>query len=165
MPVLDGIFADPPAELDLFAVAEAGEVQQPEIEILHDDADRVELANGIGCLLGELLELALRSLQVGRRVARRQQAEGDEGDQQGDERDPQRYPRAGDQSYPSPAAEPSADGSTMVYFAPTQPTGVKRGNWIQTTPGRGWFTILRFYSPLQPFFDKTWQPSEVELVK
>jgi hypothetical protein len=31
---------------------------------------------------------------------------------------PQRYPRAGSQSYPSPAAEPNADGSTTVYFSP-----------------------------------------------
>jgi hypothetical protein len=78
---------------------------------------------------------------------------------------PQRYPRAGSQSYPSPAAEANADGSTTVYFAPTQPSGVKRGNWIQTVPGKGWFTILRLYSPLEPFFDKTWRPSEIELVK
>jgi hypothetical protein len=78
---------------------------------------------------------------------------------------PQRYPRAGSQSYPSPAAEPNADGSTTVYFAPEQPEGVKRGNWIQTTPGEGWFTILRLYSPLEPFFTKQWRPSEIELVR
>jgi len=78
---------------------------------------------------------------------------------------PQRYPRAGSQSYPSPAAEANADGSTTVYFSPTQPDGVKRGNWVQTTPGRGWFTILRLYSPLEPFFTKAWQPSELELVR
>lgn len=78
---------------------------------------------------------------------------------------PQRYPRAGSQSYPSPAAEPEADGSTTVYFSPTQPAGVKRGNWIQTTPGKGWFTILRLYSPLEPFFTKDWRPSEIALVR
>ncbi|MEQ9379495.1 MAG: DUF1214 domain-containing protein, partial [Pirellulales bacterium] len=78
---------------------------------------------------------------------------------------PQRYPRAGSQSYPSPAAEASADGSTTVYFAPEQPKGVGRGNWIQTVPGKGWFIILRLYSPLKPFFDKSWRPSEIELVK
>jgi hypothetical protein len=74
---------------------------------------------------------------------------------------PQRYPRAGSQSYPSPAAEAeaNADGSTTIYFGPTQPNGVKRGNWIQTTTGKGWFTILRLYSPLEPFFSKAWQPS------
>jgi hypothetical protein len=77
---------------------------------------------------------------------------------------PQRYPRAGSQSYPSPAAEASADGSTALYFGPNQPDGVKRGNWIQTMPGKGWFTILRLYSPLPSFFDKTWRPSEIEQV-
>jgi hypothetical protein len=25
--------------------------------------------------------------------------------------------------------------------------------------------ILRLYGPLEPFFDKTWRPSEIELVK
>ena len=47
---------------------------------------------------------------------------------------PQRYPRAGSQSYPSPAAEAAEDGSTTIWFAPEQPEGVKRGNWIQTDP-------------------------------
>ena len=77
---------------------------------------------------------------------------------------PQKYPRAGSQTYPSPAAEADADGSTTVYFGPEQPDGVKRGNWIQTDPKKGWFTILRLYSPLPSFFDKSWRPSEVELV-
>jgi len=77
----------------------------------------------------------------------------------------QRYPRAGSQTYPSPAAEVSADGSTTIYFSPTKPEGIKRGNWIQTTPGKGWFTILRLYSPLESFFTKKWQPSEIELVR
>ena len=78
---------------------------------------------------------------------------------------PQRFPRAGSQSYPSPAAEPDADGSTTVYFSPTQPAGVKRGNWIQTDPKKGWFIILRLYSPLEPFFTKDWRPSEIASVR
>lgn len=78
---------------------------------------------------------------------------------------PQRYPRAGSQSFPSPAAEPNPDGTTTVYFGPQQPEGVARGNWIQTTPGKGFFPCLRLYSPLEPFFAKTWRPGEVELVK
>ncbi len=78
---------------------------------------------------------------------------------------PQRYPRAGSQSFPSPAAVPGADGSTVIYFSPTQPSGVERGNWIQTDPEKGWFVILRLYSPLQPFFDKSWRPSEIEPVQ
>jgi hypothetical protein len=76
----------------------------------------------------------------------------------------QKYPRAGSQSYPSPAAEMADDGSTTVYFAPEQPDGVARGNWIQTDPKKGWFTILRLYSPMPSFFDKSWRPSEIELV-
>jgi hypothetical protein len=46
-----------------------------------------------------------------------------------------------------------------------QPAGIKRGNWIQTMPGKGFFPMLRLYSPLEPFFAKTWRPSEVELVQ
>ncbi|HWJ52394.1 MAG TPA: DUF1214 domain-containing protein, partial [Propionibacteriaceae bacterium] len=76
----------------------------------------------------------------------------------------QRFPRAGSQMYPSPAAEVEADGSTVVYFSPTRSDDVAPGNWIQTDPEKGWFTILRLYSPLQPFFDKTWRPGEIEPV-
>ncbi|TPE47693.1 DUF1254 domain-containing protein [Amaricoccus solimangrovi] len=78
---------------------------------------------------------------------------------------PQKYPRAGSQSYPSPAAEAAADGSTTIWFAPEQPEGVGRGNWIQTDPGKGWVTILRLYSPLEAFFDKSWRPGEIEAVE
>jgi hypothetical protein len=78
---------------------------------------------------------------------------------------PQRHPRAGSQSYPSPAAEASADGSTTVYFGPTQPQGIARGNWIQTDPKKGFFVMLRLYSPLEPFFTKEWRPSETAMVK
>ncbi len=78
---------------------------------------------------------------------------------------PQRYPRAGSQSYPSPAAKANPDGSTTIYFGPRQPAGADRGNWIQTMPGKGWFTILRLYSPLEPFFTKEWRPSEIEPVR
>ena len=77
---------------------------------------------------------------------------------------PQRYPRAGSQSYPTPAAEANADGSTTIYFAPKRPDGVKPGNWIQTDPKKGWNTLLRLYSPLEPFFTKTWRPTEIEFV-
>ena len=49
------------------------------------------------------------------------------------------------------------------------PSGVQPvaalGNWVQTTEGKGWFPMPRLYSPLESFFDKTWRPSEVELVK
>lgn len=77
----------------------------------------------------------------------------------------QKFPRAGSQSYPSPAAEAAADGATTIWFAPELPDGVTRGNWIQTDPDKGWFTILRLYSPLPSFFDKSWRPSEIEPVE
>ena len=77
---------------------------------------------------------------------------------------PQLYPRVGSQSFPSPSAIASEDGSTTVYFGPECPQGVARANWIQTMPSVGYFVILRLYSPLQGFFDKTWRPSEVEPV-
>ena len=53
---------------------------------------------------------------------------------------------------------------TMAKDEHASPEG-KAANWIQTAPGRGWFTVLRLYSPLQPWFDKTCRPGEVELVK
>ncbi len=65
----------------------------------------------------------------------------------------------------TPAAEAADDGTTTVYFGPEQPEGVARGNWIQTDPNKGWFNILRLYSPLPSYFDKTWRPSEIELVE
>jgi len=70
----------------------------------------------------------------------------------------QHLPRLGSQSG---TVETNPDGSTDLYFGPTAPEG-KENNWLQTVPGKGWWTILRLYNPLQPFFDKTWRPSEIE---
>jgi len=58
----------------------------------------------------------------------------------------------------------NADGSVDVYFGPKAPAGLEN-NWVQTIPGKGWFMILRLYGPLEPWFDKTWRPGEIELVK
>jgi hypothetical protein len=77
---------------------------------------------------------------------------------------PQRFPRAGSQSYPTPAATADDDGSTTVTFGPERPPDTPEGNWIQTTEGKGWFPILRLYSPLPSFFDKSWRPSEIQPV-
>ena len=35
---------------------------------------------------------------------------------------------------------------------------------MQTVPDKGWNMILRLYGPLQPWFDKTWRPGEIEPV-
>ncbi|HEX7811674.1 MAG TPA: DUF1254 domain-containing protein [Burkholderiales bacterium] len=55
----------------------------------------------------------------------------------------------------------NADGSVDVYFGPAAPAG-KESNWVQTIPGKGWNTLLRLYGPLEPWFDKTWRPGEIE---
>jgi hypothetical protein len=56
------------------------------------------------------------------------------------------------------------DGSVDVYFGPRAPAG-KESNWIQTVPGKGWFTLLRLYGALEPWFNKTWRPGEIESVQ
>jgi hypothetical protein len=56
------------------------------------------------------------------------------------------------------------DGSVDLYFGPVAPKGQEK-NWVQTVPGKGWFVLLRLYGPLEPWFDKTWQPGEFELIK
>jgi hypothetical protein len=55
------------------------------------------------------------------------------------------------------------DGSIDLYFGPKAPAG-KEANWLQTVPGKGWFCLLRLYSPTEAWYDKTWRPGEIELV-
>jgi hypothetical protein len=55
----------------------------------------------------------------------------------------------------------NADGSVDIYFGPAAPAG-QENNWIQTVQGKGWFCLLRFYSPTEAFFDRSWQPGEFE---
>lgn len=72
-----------------------------------------------------------------------------------------------DQQYPSVSSQSkglkvNADGSVDVYFGPKPPAG-EQSNWIQTAPGTSWNTLLRLYGPLEPWFNKTWRPGEIEL--
>jgi hypothetical protein len=64
-------------------------------------------------------------------------------------------------TYTGPGANP--DGSIDIEFGPDAPTGAGHDakNWVQTTPGKGWFMLFRFYGPLEPFFDKTWKPDDI----
>ncbi len=73
-----------------------------------------------------------------------------------------------DDPYPSvmnlgEGVDEGEDGAITIHFGPTAPPGRER-NWIQTVPGKSWFPMLRLYGPLQPWFDGTWQPSEIEPV-
>jgi hypothetical protein len=56
------------------------------------------------------------------------------------------------------------DGSVHLWFGPDLPAGGSESNWIQTVPGKGWFAILRLYGPLEPWFDQTWRPGDIERV-
>lgn len=74
-----------------------------------------------------------------------------------------------DQPFPSVGSQTEGvkqndDGSYDVYFAPKAPKGMEN-NWLQTIPGKSWFTVLRMYGPLEPWIDKTWRPGEIELVE
>jgi hypothetical protein len=73
----------------------------------------------------------------------------------------QPFPTIGSQT---PGMTQNADGSYDVYFAPEPPEG-REGNWLQTVPGKSWFTILRMYGPLEAWIDKSWRPGEIEAVR
>jgi len=45
-----------------------------------------------------------------------------------------------------------------------KPLRERRGTGFRP-PNKGFFLILRLYGPLQPWFDKAWQPGEIELMK
>ncbi|WP_079159378.1 DUF1254 domain-containing protein [Streptomyces griseus] len=71
-----------------------------------------------------------------------------------------------DQPYPSVNSlshdvRSESNGDTVIHFGPTAPQG-KEGNWVRTVPGKGWFTLLRLYGPLESWFDKSWRPGEIE---
>ena len=59
--------------------------------------------------------------------------------------------------------EANDDGSVDIMFGPEQPDELPN-NWIQTVPGKGWFTVLRLYGPLEPWYDHTWKPGDVEII-
>ena len=56
--------------------------------------------------------------------------------------------------------EVNADGAIDIFFGPSAPAG-KEKNWVKTLPGQGWFTYIRFYGPLEPFFEQTWKPDDI----
>ncbi len=76
-------------------------------------------------------------------------------------------PKTG-QTYPSidsVTGQPkmNEDGSIDLYFSPEPPQG-QENNWVQTVPGKGWFSILRIYGPLEPWMEQTWRPSDIQVL-
>jgi hypothetical protein len=74
-----------------------------------------------------------------------------------------------DEQFPSLSSQQKGvlvnpDTSVDIYFGPKLPPG-KEDNWVQTVPGKGWNALLRLYGPLESWFDKTWRPGEIELMK
>jgi hypothetical protein len=55
----------------------------------------------------------------------------------------------------------NADGSVDLYVGPTAPAG-KQANWLKSVPGKGYFVILRLYSPTEAYLNLTWKPSDLE---
>jgi hypothetical protein len=53
------------------------------------------------------------------------------------------------------------DGSVDAWFGPDSIEG-KENNWVKTIPGRQWYLILRLYNPLESWFNRKWQPGEIE---
>jgi hypothetical protein len=66
-----------------------------------------------------------------------------------------------DSTKPGLKADP--DGSVTVWFGPKAPAGHEE-NWVQTMPDKGWNILLRLYGPLEPWFDKSWKPGDIEPV-
>jgi hypothetical protein len=56
------------------------------------------------------------------------------------------------------------DQSVDLYFGPELPEGAPETNYLRTVPGKGWFTLLRLYSPKKAFFDKSWLPGDFQIL-
>ena len=69
----------------------------------------------------------------------------------------QPFPSLGSRDKPAQ----NADGSTDLYLGPKAPDG-KSANWLATVPGKGYFAILRLYSPTEAALDKSWKPGDIE---
>lgn len=69
----------------------------------------------------------------------------------------QPFPSLGSRDKP----EQNADGSTDIYLGPTAPAGKER-NWMKTIPGKGFFTILRLYAPIEAAFNRSWKPGDID---
>jgi hypothetical protein len=72
----------------------------------------------------------------------------------------QPFPSLGSRDKPAQ----NEDGSTDLYLGPKSPV-CKESNWLATVPGKGYFAILRLYSPTEAAINKTWKPGDITKVK
>lgn len=50
------------------------------------------------------------------------------------------------------------DGSVTFHIGPEPSADAQ--NWLKTVPGRGWFSLIRWYGPTQEFFDRKYKPGD-----
>jgi hypothetical protein len=55
---------------------------------------------------------------------------------------------------------PDGADSVDLYFGPVEPEQAQ-GRWLQTVPGRGWFSYFRIYGPGPSAFDGSWKPGDM----
>ena len=60
--------------------------------------------------------------------------------------------------------EKNSDGSVDLYFGPSKPPG-SNANFVQTVPGKGWFTYFRLYGPTETYFNKQWALPDIAEIK
>lgn len=58
-------------------------------------------------------------------------------------------------------SDSNGDGSIDLYFGPELPASTFEPNYIGTNDEKGYFPIIRLYSPGQSYFDKTGRPDDV----
>jgi len=56
------------------------------------------------------------------------------------------------------------DGSIDLYIGNKAPEGLE-SNFMKTVDKDGWFVYFRLYAPTEPFFDKSFQLNDFELIK
>jgi hypothetical protein len=66
----------------------------------------------------------------------------------------------GDRGSRDPNLHTNDDGSVDLYFGPkAQAQG--DSNWVQTIPGRHWFSYFRLYGPHEPYLDRSWKLDDI----
>jgi hypothetical protein len=57
----------------------------------------------------------------------------------------------------------NGNGSVTLYVGPQPPDDTR--NWLKTVPGRGWFSLFRFYGPTVEFFDRKYKVGDFVRVR
>jgi hypothetical protein len=55
-------------------------------------------------------------------------------------------------------ADVNDDGSYTFHIGSNPPEGKR--NWLKTVPGRGWFSLIRWYGSQHEFFDHKYRPGD-----